>query len=289
MWARLARSAIFLLALAAVSHGSNGDAQTVTGPMRGAFYYAGEPVNWIPGDRYTALMGEYDSGSPSVIAAHVEMLEYAGIGVGIYSWWGQGSPTDSRLKAHLDAGLKWAVYYELDHDGSRSWPALYLDLAYIVQRYAGHANYLHVNGKPAVFVYAPYGDCASVQKWAAVQSWVGGLYVNMTDVPNWWECNLLDSWHGYRPDQRVKAVYLGSTTYSMSVSAGFWSAWEPTPRLRRDFAAFSHGIATARRYNPVWELYYFNEFAEGTQIEPSDARCLEYFCMDYLKAIRDAR
>lgn len=260
-------------------------AESEAAPLRAAFYYAGEPVNWIPGDRYSAVLGEYDPGDPAVIAAHVDMLEYAGITVGLYSWWGRGSPTDSRFRAHLDAGLKWAVYYELDHDGSRPGWLIRSDMRYLRDHYFNHPNYLHIDGKPVVFVYAPLSSCTGVSKWTAVRNHYG-LYVNHGEVPNWWTCNSLDSWHGYRPDERLRAVYVGSTVYSMSVSAGFWSAWEETPRLARDFAEFAAAIQVARSYNPQWELYYFNEFGEGTQIEPSDARCEVYLCADYLEAIR---
>ena len=45
----------------------------------------------------TPTLGLYSSTATSTIAAHLAAFRYAGIQVGISSWWGQGSSTDQRL------------------------------------------------------------------------------------------------------------------------------------------------------------------------------------------------
>lgn len=252
--------------------------------IRAAFVYAWYPEQWTgAGHRYTSTLGEYESGDPSVISAHINQLQYAKIDAGIYSWWGRNSATDQRFPAYLDVAesknFKWAVYYEMDFTGTRSPGDIWWDLMYLKDTYFNRASYLHVDGKPVLFIYSPGGTCDTVAKWKALGT---GLYLSMTDVANWWTCNVLDSWHPYRPASRVAATYAGSTLYAMSVSAGFWAAWEDTPRLSRDFTAWEQSVGAVQQWNPPWQLYYFNEFGEGTNIEPSTARCEAYMCSDYL-------
>lgn len=263
----------------------NGSAVQADEPTRAAFYYAWYPENWSEGHVWDSVSGEYDSAT--IAATHVAQMEYANIDAGIYSWWGKNSPTDERFETYLDAGLKWAIYYEIDQQGTRWQWFIDQDLKYLQDHYFNHPNYLRVNGKPVVYVYSPGGSCSSVAKWALLRAKYN-LYVSMTDVPNWWTCNTLDSWHAYRPDNRVNSVYLGSTLYSVSISAGFWAAWEDTPRLERDFTAWQNAVAGVQPYNFPWQLYYFNEFGEGTNIEPSTAQCEAYMCADYLITLHEA-
>lgn len=256
--------------------------------MRAAFYYPWYPEQWASaGSRYMPLLGRY--ATLDVLDHHVKQMQYAGIEVGIYSWWGKNSLTDQRFQEALNIasvrGFKWAIYYELDQNGSASWYfRVKPDLQYL-QKYFSHPAYLHINGKPVIFVYNPLSNVKGAAKWVKARN-TFGLYVSLDDYPNWWTANPVDSWHGYRPAERIYAVHVSGKVYAISISAGFWANGEPLPRLSRDFAEFQNAIGAWDVYPPEWELVYFNEWGEGTGIEPSSARCDEYLCSDYLAALR---
>ena len=260
--------------------------------MRAAFYYPWYPEQWeAAGHRYTPLLGLYDSGRPEIITAHVNQMQYADIDAGIWSWWGKGSPTDRRFGDALDIaaayGFKWAVYYEADWNGKASyfW-RVKPDLKYLRYNYFSHPAYLKIDGKPVVFVYTPGGTQSTAKKWLTARKDFG-LYVSITDYPDWWASGMpFDSWHGYRPASRGFAVQANGRMYAVSISAGFWAAWEPEPRLARNFAEWQYAVSLMKMANPDWELVYFNEHGEGTIIEPSDALCDQYLCSDYLGSLR---
>ena len=217
-------------------------------------------------------------------------MQAAKIDAGISSWWGQNSETDlafpKLLQAAAGTSFKWAIYYELDQDGSRPQTAVNADLRYIKTRYANDPSYLKVNGKPVVFIYAPNGTCATARKWQRVKN-QQGFYTSMIDVDSWWQdCpHAMDSWHQYRPDLPVAAVTLDERLYSVSVSAGFWAAWEASSRLERNFETWKYVVDFMNSYPFEWQLVYFNEWGEGSGIEPSNAQCQVAGCRDYINVL----
>jgi hypothetical protein len=262
--------------------------------IRAAFYYPWYPENWTEGHHWTSVSSEYSLEYTDMIRAHIDQLQYGKIDVGIYSWWGINSQPDKRFATYLKEGaaksFPWVIYYELDWNDARSTADIVKDFTYLQKQYFSNTDYYKIGGKPVVFLYTPNGNCASVAKWAEIKKQFN-LYVSMDQVPNWWTCNKMDSWHAYSPTERVAAVYYQptNTVYSISVSAGFWSATEKTPRLARDFKAWENGVKAMLMYQPQWQLVYFNEYAEGTNIEPSDASCAVKWCLDYLETLRANR
>src|ERR1035437_8581215 len=135
---------VIMLALAAgtflaVTH-HNEKALAATTPIRAAFYYPWYPETWYPGIHYTPTLGApYNSSDPTVIASQIAAMQYANISVGIASWWGQGTSTNSRIPALLSAAngtaFKWTLYYEPSPGTQAS------DLSYIYANYAANPNF----------------------------------------------------------------------------------------------------------------------------------------------------
>src|SRR5207245_1681524 len=84
---------------------TNAQAAAPTFPIRAAFYYPWFPETWGPVSNrythYTPTLGYYNSSDAATIDDHIARMEYAGINVGIASWWGQGSKTDQRISLLL--------------------------------------------------------------------------------------------------------------------------------------------------------------------------------------------
>ncbi|MEU6207839.1 hypothetical protein ABZ814_30150, partial [Micromonospora musae] len=61
------------------------------------------------GANFYPTLGAYDSGDPTVIRRHMAWIRDAGVGVLVYSWWGQGSYEDNLAGAVLDAAAEYGL------------------------------------------------------------------------------------------------------------------------------------------------------------------------------------
>lgn len=242
----------------------------------GIFYYpwyssnpASSPENW--NSKYTSLLGKYDGGSQTVIRQHIAWLDYTGVDFAIASWWGPGTKEDTRFPlllsntAAVGSDLKWCPYYEDEGFSDPTSATIRADLDYIIaQGYTAHANYLKWNGKPVIFVYGDALDAdAMATRWAPINDFYVVLKVfpgfeTTTDQP--------DSWHQYGP-----AVGRSQhPPYSNNVSPGFWFWSDASPQLARDITRFKADLVAMKASGVLWQLITsFNEYGEGTVIEPS--------------------
>ena len=151
-------------------------------PIRAAFYYPWFPEGWDqqgldPFTKYHPSLGLYSQDDANVVADQIQAMQYGNIQVGIASWWGQGSPTDGRIPLLLQeaagTGFKWTLYYEAGGNaipGEAGSPnptvaQIRSDLTYIKNRYASNPSYLHVDGKPVIFVYGgPTTSCTTTDR-----------------------------------------------------------------------------------------------------------------------------
>ena len=153
------------------------DAQTRldSEPIVGVYYYPWYGVNDRPLDHdWDHVMrrkivppqlpraGLYRSDDPQVISKHIEQSKRAGIDFWAVSWWGPNTATDRTIRhailPHPDAAqLRYAVLYEatgrLGSFASPDYRHLVDDFVYLQETFFGDPNYLHVDGKPVVFVY----------------------------------------------------------------------------------------------------------------------------------------
>jgi hypothetical protein len=139
-----------------------------------------------PFSHYTPSLGYYDTSA--VVPQHVAAMQSAGVQAGIASWWGQGTPTDGRVPALLNAAgsFRWALYYEQEGSGNPTSATIAADLAYISAKYAKAPGYLRVGGKPVIFVYGDGTDgCGMADRWKAVDA---AFYVVLKVFPGYTTC-----------------------------------------------------------------------------------------------------
>jgi hypothetical protein len=237
-------------------------------PIRAAFYYPWYPETTF--GKYTPSTGAYDSSDDSVIRQHIYAMQYAGIQVGISSWWGQGTTTDDRLMSLLQdssgSTFKWTAYYEPAGNGPQTDAAIDSDLTFLYSDDALDPAWLHVNGKPVLFVYNASGsNCTQIAQWVKVNA--GRFYLNMKVFAGYASCSSQpDSWHQYGPDVPASP----QLPYSYSVSPGFDKYTEAAPRLVRDPTRFAANVKAMIASNAQWQLITtFNEWGEGTAVESS--------------------
>jgi chitodextrinase len=243
-------------------------------PARAVFYYPWFPETWTVGGqhvKYHPALGYYNSSDAAVAQSHVRQLQYGGFHAAIASWWGPGTHAEStRLPLLLDttvslgSPLKWSVYHEMEGSGNPSVASLQNDLSYLASKYASHASYARIGGKPVIFVYnANDSSCEVADRWK--QAAAGNWYVVLKVFPGYANCaNQPDSWHQYGPANATQ-VHL---PHSYNISPGFWLANESSPRLARDLNRWQQNVRDMVASGARWQLVTsFNEWGEGTAVE----------------------
>lgn len=241
-------------------------------PITAAFYYPWFPETWHsnPNDQhYPPTLGKYDSSNRTIARTHMEALRYGGVQAVISSWWGVGTPTDTRATVVLDtayqAGLDTTFYYEKEGTANPTVAEIQTDLARLQTLADTKPGYLKVGNKPVLFVYnADDTSCSVVDKWkTAAPNW----YLQLKVFDGYEACaNQPDSWHQYGP----ASAYEQHGTQSAHVSPGFWKHDEATARLVRDRPRWKYNLSQLADSATDWRLIEtFNEWGEGSAVEPA--------------------
>jgi hypothetical protein len=243
-------------------------------PIRAAFYYPWFPEAWRqrgiqPYTVYRPSAGFYDGSAPTTVRRHVRSMSYGRIEAGIASWWGQGTPTDTRMETLLrvtgamGSRLRWTVYYEPEGQGDPPAARIAADLAYIARRHGRDRSFLRVRRRPVVFVYADRGDgCDMAARWARANT--RDAFVVLKVFRGFARCPRQPSgWHQYSPVVAADA----QRGRSFAISPGFHKVGEPV-RLARDIARFRRSIRAMIASRAPWQLITtFNEWGEGSAVE----------------------
>jgi hypothetical protein len=245
-------------------------------PLRATFYYGWFPQNWAqlgisPYTHHRPSSGFYDSGDAGILRRHVAAMRHGNVEAGIWSWWGKGHQTDTRLAKALAVArptpFRWAVYHEAEGYGDPSVEELRGDLEYIRDRYARSPAFLRIDGRFVVFVYAADDtDCEVADRWR--QANTVGAYVVLKVFEGFRSCpSQPDGWHQYAPAQAVEE----HLPDSLGISPGFWLRSEAAPRLPRNLARWRESVARLAASQATFQLVIsFNEWGEGTSVESAD-------------------
>jgi glycosyl hydrolase family 99/calcineurin-like phosphoesterase family protein len=243
-------------------------------PLRAAFYYPWFPEAWTqkgitPYSNYTPVLGNYDSSDPAIIRQHIAAMQYGNIQAGIASWWGQGTPTDRRIPLLLEtargSAFRWSIYYESEGSSNPTVERIKSDLIYIRDHYGNDPSFLRIDGRFVVFVYADATDsCAMAARWR--QANTIKAYIVLKVFSDYGGCaDQPDGWHQYAPAVQADL----QEGYSYSISPGFWKVGE-NARLGRDLTRWYASIRDMVASDAPFQLITtFNEWGEGTAIEPA--------------------
>jgi hypothetical protein len=238
-------------------------------PVRAAFYYPWYPENFTPGgSQYTPSAGKYDVDKVATVDRQIKDMQYGGLQAGISSWWGAGKREDKRLPLLMSEGSKlgfsWTVYYENEAYADPSATEIKKNLEYL-RKYSSQKTWLHVNGKPVIFVYGGGGDgCGMATRWAQANK-TEGYYVVLKVFGGYQDCaNQPAGWHQYASGLDVQKGY------SAILSPGFWKNTDKQPTVPRDLDKFRKDATTVATSGEPFQLVVtYNEWGEGTAVESS--------------------
>ena len=267
------------------------------------FHWEGvdEESKYIASSTHYPVLGPYDSNDPEVVAQHMRLFADAGVDGIIVSWWGVNTFEDKAMPLILDEakehGIEVSVYLESEEyfssEGRIYWTSE--DLRYILKNYGPHPAFLQVDGAPVVFVYSRVMGQVSSLEWMSIIQEVEkdlGRFLLIADGVNFLNIVTFDGVHDYNPlgmvlsagdNLREAALVSYERAVSQEKAAGKISTVTIIPGYD-DTKIRKPGIAVDRKegriYRTLWEaaievnpdwvlITSFNEWHEGSQIEPS--------------------
>lgn len=266
-----------------------------------AFYYAWfDSSTWSSGHLSDQPASPYDSRDPATIQRHVAQARSAGIDAFVQSWYGPSggvnNMTESNFAMLLDVaaqrGFRAAVDFEVSGPFFSSTGDVQSALTTLLSGHAQHPAYLRVDGKPVVFFWRQ--QRFSVDDWAAIRKrvdpnhasiWIAEgtdpTYLRVFDGIHWysvaWSADPVSSLVNYASQVRKTAQDLDGFRYWVApVMPGYddtrlrGPAGFVRPRAGGDY--YRATFAGASKSGADWVIVTsFNEWPEGSQIEPSVA------------------
>jgi hypothetical protein len=255
---------------------------------------------------YYPVMGAYSQSDPALLAQHFAWMREAGVGLIISSWWGQGDPTDRALPLMLDVADHYGVKiaFHIENYGGRTAESLIDDVHYIYDRYGDHPAFFWTNEtsryssddlpKGLFFLWAsvaPDGDSPAVEPsyWQGTLDTLhvenpGAIVLTDQNDPRWVVEGHFDGAYKYGVLDTDQSGY----NWALSMPAGAWYVPGINPGFSARRIGYEDWVDTPRRdgdtYDDRWERMFavgvepalvavttFNEWHEGTQIEPAAA------------------
>jgi hypothetical protein len=225
--------------------------------------------------RFYPAQGPYSSSDPHVVAQEMAEISSAGIDEVVVSWWGRGSVEDQRLPLVISAARRrgLVVGIHLEPYQGRSIATVAQDLAYFATL-----------GVPDVYVYHPRDFSAA--DWAAMraQSPIQIRLLAGTELVGFAAAAHFDGFYTYdfNTYNGSKFIRLCAQAHALHLVCGP-SVGPGYNGTRAGESSGSRPRAQGTTYDRLWSaalvaspdlvtITSYNEWGEGTQIEPAQAR-----------------
>ncbi|MEG2061530.1 MAG: alpha-mannosidase [Alistipes sp.] len=277
------------------------------------------PADYIPGGVNVAAnfypeQKNYSSTDPKLIARHVTMMADARIGVVCVTWWGDNDFGTPGLKTLFDEAAKrdMKVCFHIEPYSNRNPENIRTNIAKLIAKYGSHPAFYRMNGKPCFFIYDSYITPAS--EWARLLKPDGDITIRGTKL----DAVMIGLWVKQHEEQYFLDsgldgfyTYFAATGFTPGSTPANWKNMEQWARNNGKIFIPSVGpgyIDTrVRPWNgntirdrqqgkyydnmfraaidckaPYISITSFNEWHEGTQIEPAiPFSCEAFSYLDY--------
>lgn len=277
-------------------------------PLVAAFYYAWFGLDqWAPDKVPDMPAVPYASRDRNTIIRHVEQAQRANIDALAVAWYGpkvRNNQTETNLRTMLevagDRGFRATVYFETRSPFFNGQADVAGALRHLIDNHGAHPAFLRYRGKPLIFFWA-VRDVFTTQGQSAIDAWASIRQQVDPDHKTLWIADgadidflrVFDGHHLYNITWNPPAnVHSTLTTWGNKVRD--YSARHGTPKLwvatvmpgyndlyiQGRSNRFAHDRRNGAYYRETWQaamdsapdvvvITSFNEWLEGTQIEPS--------------------
>lgn len=263
-------------------------------------------TGFIPGgdniaSNFFPQLGAYSSSDPKVVAAHMRMLKKAGIGVIVLTWWDKADVGLQSVPLIMEEAAKEGikVCFHIEPFRGRNAQTTLQNIQAIIDTYGSHPAFYRINTKPLFFVYDSY--LTKADDWATLLKPDGK--VSLRNTP--YDAVMIGLWVKKGEEDFFERsgfdgfyTYFGATHFTYGSSPANWAgmqAW--AAQYKKIFIPCVGPGYIDTRVRP-WNgkttrdrnkgVYYdtmfkqaidskapfigitsFNEWHEGTQIEPA--------------------
>ncbi|MHC4154991.1 MAG: right-handed parallel beta-helix repeat-containing protein [Planctomycetota bacterium] len=215
----------------------------------------------------------YYSADPDVLRWQDRAMARAGIDVAIVNWARIGDRTDEAFSKaiRICKSVQWCLGYEMEGYEDPTVQRIYDEVKYILDNYGPARNYAKIDGKWLIVVNgADEQDAAS--RWSEAKDMLAAsgycVYLNGQGGQG-------EPWDAATVYDPVNRQGLTETTPNIDdtawISPGFWLYSEDTYELEHSLSEFTsawNNIVANRRRSRFIVIETWNEWYEGTQIEP---------------------
>ncbi len=278
-------------------------------PLVLAFYYTWFDENtWTPARVPDFPQQPYVSRDPNAIIRHVDQARGAGIDAFVVSWYGpqtENNQTETNFRVLLNEaaarGFRATVDFETRSPFYHSQADVVNGLRYLLNTHASHPAFLRVNGKPVIFFWAiqhVFRDSgqSAVAAWASIRAqvdpnhdtiWIAeGVDISYQEVFDGHHLYSI-TWNPPTAPERSLGKW-GNRVRKYAKTVGSYRYWVATVMPGYDDTrtgrgnAFSYPRRNGDYYRETWNaainsnpdwiiICSFNEWVEGSQIEPSQS------------------
>jgi hypothetical protein len=268
--------------------------QAQSGSLVLAFYYTWYSADtWSGGKTSDVAAQPYNSTDPAAIARHVDQARSAGIDAFVASWYGPdggvNNQTQSNFLQLLDIasarGFHAAVDFETYSPFFGDTASVVNALKYAINTLGAHPAYLRYGGKPVIFFWA--NNRYTPDQWAAIRAQADPNHTSLwiaEGVTTQW-LSVFDGLHLYNVAWSADFAATAAKFAKLSRDLGkVWvgtamPGWDDT-RVPGRAGAYTKDRAGGQFYRASFAgaaasapdmliITSFNEWMEGSQIEPS--------------------
>jgi hypothetical protein len=260
----------------------------------------------IIGTDYYPVLGAYSANDPAVVAQHFAWMRQYGIGVAICTWWGQGTFEDQALPLLLEMGERYGIKiaFHIEPYRDRNAENLVRDIKYLYAQYGDSPAFYRTTqtsrwspdasqAKGLFFVWASStdhtgGQFVEPEYWQAALDEIhalpdGAIVIADTPDGSWVDGGHFDGLYNYATLTTGDPAMFG---WASSLPPDAWFVPSVLPGFSAIRIEYDPSTYVPRQdgatYNNQWQalldtglkpemvtITSFNEWHEGTQIEPA--------------------